>query len=75
MSEIGKVVMIYPNCPDYPFEENGLLQCDGHMLLIVDYPELFAAIGNVYGGDAIETFKLPTMEKVGDLYTFAIVMR
>ncbi len=37
------------------------LECDGTVYSIVDYPELFAAIGNTYGGDGVTTFAVPNM--------------
>lgn len=38
----------------------GALVRDGSVLLIADFPELFAAIGNIWtGGDGITTFALP----------------
>ncbi len=39
---------------------DGYLPCHGQSLLKDDYPDLFAAIGNIYGGtDAGATFNLP----------------
>lgn len=40
----------------------GWLICDGTLLAIVDYPELYAVIGTTYGGDGIATFSLPNLE-------------
>lgn len=37
------------------------LECDGTVYNITDYPELFAAIGNTYGGDGVSTFAVPNM--------------
>ena len=37
----------------------GYLECNGRELKKADYPELFAAIGNVYGGIPGATFNLP----------------
>lgn len=35
--------------------------CDGRLLNVADYPQLFAAIGNQFGGDGTATFALPTV--------------
>ena len=35
--------------------------CNGQYLLIADYPELFAAFGNAFGGDGITDFRLPNL--------------
>ncbi|MFL0202128.1 phage tail protein, partial [Exiguobacterium acetylicum] len=39
----------------------GWLLCDGSTLNRADYPELFAAIGENYGGNGSTTFKIPNM--------------
>ena len=33
--------------------------CDGSLLPVTTYPQLFAAIGNSYGGDGISNYQLP----------------
>jgi microcystin-dependent protein len=38
---------------------NGWANCDGQILSISDYDELFDAIGNAFGGDGTSTFALP----------------
>lgn len=43
---------------------NDWLLCDGSQLLVADEPDLFAAIGNVYGGDGITNFNLPDLRGV-----------
>lgn len=40
-------------------EQWGWLFCDGRELDTVEYPMLFVAIGNLYGGNGQETFCLP----------------
>ncbi|GHV13667.1 hypothetical protein FACS1894169_01160 [Bacteroidia bacterium] len=35
------------------------LLCDGRYLAPSDYPELFEAIGTIWGGDGVSTFRLP----------------
>ncbi|MEK6788105.1 MAG: tail fiber protein [Pseudomonadota bacterium] len=35
--------------------------CDGKLLLIQDYPELFDVIGTIYGGDGENSFALPDL--------------
>jgi len=43
----------------------GWAVCEGQLLLVADYAELFAVIGNVYGGDGVTNFKLPAKRLVG----------
>lgn len=43
-----------------PTQAMGWLLCDGRPLEIIDYPELFSALGYLYGG-AQEQFKLPDL--------------
>lgn len=40
------------------------LACDGSLLSIAAYPELYAKLGTLYGGDGVTTFALPTAEDV-----------
>lgn len=35
--------------------------CDGSLLPVATYPELFAVIGNSYGGDGVTTYQLPNL--------------
>jgi len=49
------------------------LECDGRLLLIEDYPDLFQAIGTVYGGDGEEHFKIPLIESGLDIMPFVIL--
>ena len=35
------------------------LACDGALLLVADYPDLFQYIGNAWGGDGITDFRVP----------------
>lgn len=37
----------------------GWLLCQGQLLSTAEHPQLFAVIGNAYGGDGIDTFALP----------------
>lgn len=37
----------------------GWLLCQGQVLSTAEHPELFAVIGNAYGGDGVTTFALP----------------
>lgn len=37
------------------------LECDGTVYNIAEYPDLFAVIGNTYGGDGVTTFAVPNM--------------
>ena len=40
---------------------SGWRLCDGSVLSITDFPDLFSAIGTIYGGDGISTFALPDL--------------
>lgn len=40
----------------------GWLICDGSALDPDDYPDLFAAISNFYGGDGVSTFNIPNLQ-------------
>ena len=42
-------------------QPDGWLYCNGLLLPIYKYPELFAVIGNTYGGDGRMTFALPDL--------------
>ena len=35
--------------------------CDGSTLNKADYPELFNIIGTAYGGDGVDTFRIPNL--------------
>ena len=43
------------------FDPGGFLECDGQLLLISQYPDLFSIIGTLYGGDGETTFQLPDL--------------
>ncbi|MHC4641240.1 MAG: phage tail protein [Planctomycetota bacterium] len=43
------------------FEPDGWLYCNGLLMPIYKYPELFSVIGNTYGGDGRMTFALPDL--------------
>lgn len=51
---IGKVEMF----PHASVDSNKYLPCHGQVLLIADYPLLYAKLGTSYGGDGITTFAL-----------------
>ena len=42
-------------------EPYGWRHCDGRLMAIDEYPALFAAIGNSFGGDGITHFALPDL--------------
>lgn len=42
---------------------DGWLQCNGTTLYVSDYPELYAYIGNKFGGDPDNTFKIPDLRQ------------
>lgn len=53
----------------YGYAPDGFLSCDGQFLKTVDYTPLFALIGNKFGGDPQNIFRLPDLNKdtTGDL--------
>ena len=51
---IGEITLLaFKRAPDH------LLPCDGRELMIDKYKELFAVIGNIYGGNGTTTFRIP----------------
>lgn len=56
---IGEIKMFgYAGVPEH------CLACDGSLLSIAAYPELYAKLGTQHGGDGVTTFALPTAEDV-----------
>lgn len=53
---IGQICFFPWNWPPY-----GWLSCDGTMYQIQQFQALFSLIGNVYGGDAKTTFRVPDL--------------
>lgn len=53
---IGEIRMFAGN-----FAPAGWEFCNGQLLQIGDFPNLFTVIGNTYGGDGINTFALPDL--------------
>jgi len=43
------------------FEPDGWMYCNGRLLPIVMYPDLYSVIGNTYGGDGRTTFAIPDL--------------
>ena len=43
------------------FEPDGWMYCNGLLIRISKYPELFSVIGNTYGGDGRTSFALPDL--------------
>nr|PZN27469.1 MAG: phage tail protein [Pseudomonadota bacterium] len=43
------------------FAPVGWAFCEGQVLSIAEYSELFSVLGNAYGGDGVTTFALPDM--------------
>lgn len=41
--------------------QSGWLICDGSLLKINEYSQLFSVIGTIYGGDGTETFAIPDL--------------
>ncbi len=55
-SYIGTVCMTAASyCP------RGTLEADGQQLAIKEYMSLYSLLGNTYGGDSIQTFRLPDL--------------
>ncbi|MHC4691225.1 MAG: phage tail protein [Planctomycetota bacterium] len=53
---IGEIKVFSGNC-----EPDGWMYCNGLLIRISKYPELFSVIGNTYGGDGLTTFALPDL--------------
>jgi microcystin-dependent protein len=45
----------------FPRVPTGWLACDGQLLAISQYDTLYAVIGTIYGGDGVQSFKLPDL--------------
>jgi microcystin-dependent protein len=45
----------------YLFAPRYWLHCDGQLLAIVQYQELYSLLGNQFGGDGMQTFALPKL--------------
>jgi len=56
LDEIGLVWQFAGN-----FDPGGTLECDGRLLLISEFSDLFTKIGTMYGGDGVTTFALPDL--------------
>lgn len=48
-------------CGGWNFCPSGWMSCDGQLLPISSYPELFTLIGTTYGGDGQSSFALPDL--------------
>jgi microcystin-dependent protein len=51
-----------------------MIKCNGRLLSIVDYPDLFALIGTRYGGDGITTFAICDMRNTDAEGNYHIVV-
>jgi microcystin-dependent protein len=49
----------------------GWAPCDGRLLSIAQYPELFSLLGSLYGGDGMRTFALPDLRGRVPMHTTA----
>ncbi len=45
----------------FDYAPNGWMQCNGQSLPVSQYSALFSLLGTKYGGDGIQTFKLPDL--------------
>jgi len=52
---------------------NDFYPCDGSVVFVTDAPELFALIGDQFGGDGLSTFAMPFMSgpTAGPIYPYA----
>ena len=57
-SLVGEIT-VYTSLTQPP---EGWLTCDGSLLSIGDYPELYSVIGTIYGGDGRTNFALPDLQ-------------
>lgn len=56
-------LMILPRRPWPPLiYRDGLLLCNGAQVRTADYPDLFRVMGDAYGGNGVDNFRLPMME-------------
>ncbi|MDN2709786.1 phage tail protein [Janthinobacterium sp. SUN118] len=55
---VGAVIAFAGTIADTSIEAWGWMVCDGRLLGVSQYPELFATLGYLYGG-ANDTFRLP----------------
>lgn len=53
---LGSVILVAFN-----FIPEGFLASDGKLLPVNQYQALFSLLGNVYGGDGVQTFALPKL--------------
>ncbi len=63
---VGTVLPYLGNSAPY-----GFLVCNGRELLINHYQELFSVIGVTFGGDGVETFRLPSVLGIGSIASFS----
>ena len=65
---IGNILLFAGN-----FAPLGWLPCDGRMLSIAQFQQLFAIIGTTYGGDGIREFALPKLPNLQHaIYVIAV---
>ncbi len=62
MSEpfLGQVIAV-----GFAFVPRGWLPCDGRLVSISTYQDLFALVGTTYGGDGVQSFGLPDLRGRG----------
>lgn len=53
---LGSIVLL-----PFTFVPRGFADCHGQLLAINDHQQLFALLGNRFGGDGKTTFALPTL--------------
>ncbi len=56
---LGEIVL-YPNSTP----PSNWLQCDGQLLLISEYNDLYSVIGTKFGGNGTTTFGLPDLQSI-----------
>lgn len=68
---IGTILLV-PNVFENDQQYTKHLSCDGSIISIAEYEELFTLIGTEYGGDGFNTYGLPTL--VSPLLNFKYVI-
>lgn len=64
MPSADRIGMILPFAGDVAFLTADFLLCDGSNYLVADWPDLYDAIGNVYGGTMGHDFNVPNLQKL-----------
>jgi microcystin-dependent protein len=52
------------SCFGVSWARQGWLGCQGQLVSVQQYPQLFALIGKTFGGDGLSTFGLPMFSRI-----------